>query len=522
MRRLPWKLFALIAGPLLAIIVLFLFPESEAPLAGRTAAVAVWMAIWWLTEVIPLAVTSLLPLVLLPALGVMPSKVVASNYTNDVIFLFIGGFIVALAMERWNLHKRIALVILRAIGGGPTRTLLGFMAATALLSMWISNTATAMIMVPIALAVSARYDNLLDQPAASRISIGLLLGIAYSASIGGMANLVGTPPNLAFTALFTQSFPSGPEISFSEWMAFALPLSLMFLLLTWGLLVLMYTRGTKLQVPDSSETSKRGSSLRSAYTREIKALGPMSSEERTVLIVFTLLAVLWITRNTLEFGLFAVPGWSLLLPEPGFAGDGLPAIALSILLFILPASERGERIMNWETARKLPWGIVLLFGGGFALAAAVNSSGLAMWLGDQLAGLGNLSPTLMVGSICTMMTFTTELTSNTATTQLVLPILAAVAVSIGRNPFLLMIPATLSASCAFMMPVATPPNAIVFGSGRLRVIDMAKTGLLLNLIGVVLITVWMLLAGTVQYGDIDEINEWVTEPAMEIPTTGNE
>jgi solute carrier family 13 (sodium-dependent dicarboxylate transporter), member 2/3/5 len=514
-QRLSWKLIALIAGPILAMVVLYLFPDSASPLAGRTAAVAVWMAIWWLTEIVPLAVTSLLPLVLLPALGVMSSKTVASNYTNDVIFLFIGGFIVALAMERWNLHKRVALVILRGIGGGPTRTLLGFMSATALLSMWISNTATAMIMVPIALAVSSRYDSLLDQRSAHRLSIGLLLGIAYSASIGGMATLVGTPPNLAFTNLFFQSFPNGPEISFSTWMAFALPLSAVFLMLTWGLLALMYTRGISFHTHDSgSQEKKPSSSLRSAYSIEINSLGPMHREEKTVLAVFSLLALLWITRNPIVLGFITLPGWSLLLPTPSYAGDGLPAIALSILLFLLPASKKGEYIMDWPTARKLPWGIVLLFGGGFALAAAVNSSGLAAWMGEQLASLGQLSPMLMIGSICTMMTFTTELTSNTATTQLVLPVLAAVAVEIGRNPFMLMIPATLSASCAFMMPVATPPNAIVFGSGRLRVADMAKTGLLLNLIGVVLITIWMLLAGSVPFGDINHPPAWATHETV--------
>ncbi|MCB2213122.1 SLC13 family permease [bacterium] len=507
MRDFSWKPITLIAGPVLALFAWWLFPETDNPLLARTAAVAVWMAVWWLTEAVPLAITSLLPLVLFPALGVISSKHVAGQYTNDVIFLFIGGFMVALAMERWNLHKRIALVILRGIGGGPARTLLGFMAATALLSMWISNTATAMMMVPIAGAVLSRYDNLLDTRNARRMSIGLLLGIAYSASIGGMATLVGTPPNLAFTRLFQQSFPTGPEISFGQWMMFATPLSLVFLLLAWGLLVLLYTRG--IHAP----------AMRGQYKAELTELGPMSREEQSVLTVFLALAALWITRKPLEFGFLTVPGWSDLLPDPSYAGDGLPAIALSILLFLLPSSTKGQAILDWPTARRLPWGIVLLFGGGFALAAAINESGLAMWIGDQLAGLGSLSPPVMVGSICTLMTFTTELTSNTATTQLVLPVLAAVAVAIGRNPFLLMIPATLSASCAFMMPVATPPNAIVFGSGRLRVADMAKTGLLLNLLGVVLITIWLLLAGTAEFGDIQHTPEWsLDNPLLTTPS----
>lgn len=498
MREVSWKAVAVAAGPVLAGVVWAAFPDTpDHPLAGRTAAVAVWMAVWWLTEAVPLAVTSLLPIVLFPALGVMSSGEIAAPYTNDVIFLFIGGFIVALAMEKWNLHRRVALVILRGIGGGPSRTLLGFMAATALLSMWISNTATAMMMVPIAGAVLSRYDVALDATGARRMGVALLLGIAYSASIGGTATLVGTPPNLVFASLFQTSFPDGPVPSFGKWMAFAAPLSLAFLVIAWGLLSFLYTR------------TLRAPAMRSQYVRELKQLGPMTREERTVLVVFLVLAGLWITRSPLELGTVTVPGWSLLLPEPSYAGDGLPAIALSVLLFLLPSSERGKRVMDWATARRLPWGIVLLFGGGFALAAAINASGLAVWIGDRLHGLGSLSPPAMVGSLCTMMTFTTELTSNTATTQLVLPVLAAVAVSIEANPFLLMIPATLSASCAFMMPVATPPNAIVFGSGRLRVAQMAKTGLLLNLIGVVLITLWMLLAGTAHFGGIDKYPEWV-------------
>jgi len=490
------RTIALILGPNLALIVWWVMPEVEgSPLEARTAAVAVWMAVWWLTEAVPLAVTSLLPLVLFPLLGVLPASQIASQYTNDIVFLFIGGFVVALAMEKWHLHKRIALLVILGVGGGPKRTLLGFMLATALLSMWISNTATAMMMIPIASAVLVRWDGMFESGQARALSIALLLGIAYAASVGGMATLVGTPPNLVFAQLYHQQFTHAPSVSFAEWMAFALPFSLIFLFAIWGLLALMYMRGIKSQT-----------GARDIFRRELNELGRMSGEERTVLIVFATLALLWVTRNPLDFGALTLPGWSLLLPKPEYAGDGTAAIALAILLFVLPApSRRGERVMDWETARQLPWRIVLLFGGGFALAAAISVSGLASWIGVHLQGLTVLPPVLMTASICTTMTFLTELTSNTATTQMALPILGAVAVAIGRNPFYLMIPATLSASCAFMMPVATPPNAIVFGTGRLRIVDMARTGVILNFLGVLLIVLWMQFVAPIHFGGLFDL-----------------
>lgn len=496
-------LFPVLLGPVLGIIVWILMPTVDGSgLVARTAGVAIWMAVWWLTEAVPLAVTSLLPLVFFPALGVVSASDIASQYTNDIVFLFVGGFIVALAMEKWNLHKRIALHVILTIGGGPRRTLLGFMLATAVLSMWISNTATAMMMVPIAGAVLTRWDSLFPSERVRPLGIGLMLGIAYSASIGGMATLVGTPPNLVFAQLFHIQFEHAPFVTFAEWMGFGLPVSVIFLFIVWGVLAFMYTRGPK-----------TAGSTKDIFQKELKGLGKTSYEERMVLVVFGVLALLWVTRETLNIGSLTIPGWSELFPSPDFIGEGTPAIALATLLFIIP-SKRGEkgRLMDWPTARKLPWGIVLLFGGGFALAAAIKQSGLAAWIGGQLHGLTVLPPVLMTASISTMMTFVTELTSNTATTQMILPILGALAIAINRNPFFLMVPATLSASCAFMMPVATPPNAIVFGTGRLRIIDMAKTGIILNLIGVVLITAWMHLAGPASFGGGPrDVPAWVEE-----------
>lgn len=493
---------ALASGPVLAIVTYLMFPGSlEHPLVARTAAVAVWMGIWWLTEAVPLAVTSLLPLVFFPLFGVMKASDVASQYMNDVVFLFIGGFLVALAMERWSLHRRIALHVMRLIGGGKQRTLLGFMVATALLSMWISNTATAMMMIPIASAVLTRYEDHLQPQDHSRLAVGMFLGVAYAASIGGIATLVGTPPNLAFARIFALQFPNGPEITFAEWIVFALPVSLVMLAAAWGLLSLMYLRGSA--TPRISHD---------VFRNELNRLGPIRYEEKVVLGVFLSLAFLWITRKPIDIGAFVIPGWSQILPEPGYAGDGTVAIAFSTLLFVLPARGGHDRIMTWETARKLPWGIVLLFGGGFALAKAITVSGLSAWIGLKLQGLSTLQPVAMTASISTLMTFLTELTSNTATTQMTLPILAATAVAIGRNPFFLMIPATLSASFAFMMPVATPPNAIIFGTGKVRVAQMAKTGLILNLVGIVVITLWLFLAGTAHFGSGPE-----DVPAWSVP-----
>ncbi|MCB1060604.1 MAG: SLC13/DASS family transporter [Calditrichaeota bacterium] len=463
--------------------------DGEHPMAARCAGVAVWMGVWWLTEVVPLAVTALLPLVLFPVLGVMSASRVAANYTNDVIFLFLGGFMVALAMERWDLHKRIALHVILLIRGSVGLTLLGFMVATAFLSMWISNTAATMMMVPIASAVLARYDVLLGKDASAKIAVGLLLGIAYAASIGGIATLVGTPPNLVFVQLFKIEFPNAPEISFATWLFFAFPLTVMLLFAAWGVLRVLY-------VPKVESFS----STRDVFRGELRELGTMRREEKVVAVVFAVMAMLWITRRPLTLGAVTIPGWSELLPEPGYVGDGTVALALACVLFLISAKDRSTQILDWETARKLPWRIVLLFGGGFALAGAILESGLSEVIGLKMHALAALSPTSMTASVCTLLTFVTELTSNTATTQIALPILAATAVAVHRNPMFLMIPATLSASCAFMMPVATPPNAIIFGTGRIKVYQMAKAGILLNLIGIVLITGWMMLMGAAFLG----------------------
>jgi len=475
-----WKQrIGLIVGPLAGLIVLLATDLSPGhPEVTRTAAVALLMAIWWITEAIPIPATALLPVALFPLLGIMTGRAVAGTYFNHIIFLFIGGFIMALAMQRWNLHRRIALRIITLIGGSPRRIVLGFMVANAFLSMWISNTAATMMMVPIALAVIIKIRESDDSPAVAHFATGLLIGIAYAASIGGLATLIGTPPNLSFSRIFAIYFPNAPEVTFAQWFAFGLPLSVLMLFSAWGLIVLLFVR--------QRDTLKLNVEL---FRDEYRRLGRMSGEERTVLILFIVMALLWLFRRDISAGSLTIPGWSRVFPSPSFIDDGTVAIAVALLLFLIPArSQPGTRLMNWSTATKLHWGIVLLFGGGFALATGFKESGLSAWLAGQLTGLGGLPPVVLTGSVCTLLTFLTELTSNTATTEMVLPLLGSLAVAIHTHPLILMIPATLSASCAFMLPVATPPNAIVFGSGEVSMSDMIRAGIVLNLVGIVVIT----------------------------------
>ena len=468
-------------------IVLFGNLDPSHPEVTYTLATALLMAIWWITEVVPLAVTSLLPVVLFPLLGVMNGKDVSSTYFNHVIFLFIGGFIVALAMQKWDLHKRIALRILMVTGVSPGRILLGFMLATSFLSMWISNTATTMMMVPILISIIVKLEDIIGKKNIDRYSIGLLLGVAYSASIGGIATLVGTPPNLSFVRIFQIMFPEAPDISFANWFIFAFPVTFIFFIIVWIYLYLLFKPKSKDWVDVNKDTFKE----------QYKILGKSTIEQRIVFTVFIGLAVLWLFRSDITINAFVIPGWARLFNHPEYINDGTVAIMASILLFIIPSqNQKGERIMDWKSAKGIPWNIVLLFGGGFALASGFKESGLSIWFGNQLSFVGEYHPFLIIMVICFVMTFLTELTSNTATTEMLLPILAGLSVSVEANPLIFMLPATLSGSMAFMLPVATPPNAIVFGSGRLKVMDMARNGLVLNLLGVIVISLATWFIGT--------------------------
>lgn len=494
---------ALLLAPLLSLfIVLFVDLDPTNKSLSYCLAIALLMAIWWITEAIPLAVTALLPVALFPLFGVVDGKTISAMYFNHLIFLFIGGFLMAFAMERWNLHRRIALRILLWFGISPGRILFGFMLATSFLSMWMSNTATAMMMVPIALSIVMKLEESLGKKQMGKYSVGLLLGIAYSASIGGISTLVGTPPNLSFARIVSIIFPEMTEISFANWFIFALPVTVLLFVVAWLLLYFMYKPSHNwedLQLND--------------FRREYAALGKAKPEEKIVLVLFTLLALLWIFRLGFNIQGFVVPGWSALFDNPAYINDGTVAILIAIVLFVIPSrTEKGERIMNWETARKVPWNIVLLFGGGFALAQGFVDSGLSVWFGQQLAGLAKVDPLLLTLSNVSMMSLLTELTSNVATTEMILPILAGLAITIKINPLLLMIPATLAASLAFMLPVATPPNAIVFGTNRIRVKDMVKTGIILNIVGIVIASLMMYYWGVVVFDiDVTVFPDWAKQ-----------
>ncbi len=494
------KQISLVLAPLVSLaIILFADLDPENKKVTYCFAIALLMAFWWITEALPLAVTALLPVALFPLFGVVDGKTVSGMYFNHLIFLFIGGFLMAFAMERWNLHRRIALRILIMFGISPGRILLGFMLATSFLSMWMSNTATAMMMVPIALSIILKLEESLGKKKTRRYSVGLLLGIAYSASVGGIATLVGTPPNLSFVRIINIMFPKMPEISFADWFIFAFPVTFLLFVVAWLVLFLMYRPG------ESWKNLHIGD-----FKREYLELGKAKPEEKIVMVLFVLLAVLWIFRSGFSIQSFSIPGWSSLFKDPSYINDGTVAIFIAVVLFMIPStSKKGERIMNWETARKIPWNIVLLFGGGFALAQGFVDSGLSMWFGQELAGLAGVQPFVLTLANVSMMSLLTELTSNVATTEMILPILSGLSVTVGINPLLLMVPATLAASLAFMLPVATPPNAIVFGTNRIQVKDMVKTGILLNLAGILIATLVMYFWGILVFNiDVASFPEW--------------
>lgn len=469
----PAQLIGLALGPLLFFITLLFFkPEGLSPEGVAILASTMWIATWWITEAIPIPVTSLLPLVLFPLSGGLEVKSTASAYGDETIFLFMGGFMIALAMEKWNLHRRIALTIISAIGTNMDRIVLGFMVATGFLSMWISNTATAMMMVPIGLAIIYQIsDALKDDPSidTSKENFGfgkaLMLGIAYSASLGGIATLIGTPPNTLLAGAINKMY--GIELSFAKWMMFGVPLAWSFILITWVYLV-------KFAFPSKIKTLPGG---RGIIDSEKKNLGKASTEEKIVFTIFVLAAFSWITRTFLLSKF--IDGLS----------DGVIAMVFAILLFIIPSvNKKGDHLLDWNTAVKLPWGILLLFGGGLAIASGFVSSELSVWIGSQLSGLSGVHILVVILIVTTLVIFLTEITSNTATASMMYPIMASLAVALGFHPFALMIAAGVAASCAFMLPVATPPNAVVFGSGYLRIPDMAKAGFALNIIGIVLVT----------------------------------
>jgi sodium-dependent dicarboxylate transporter 2/3/5 len=483
------------------------------PELNAVAGVALLMALWWMTEAVPMAVTGLVPLVLFPLLKVMPAKLVAVSYGSDLLLLFLGGFLVALGVEQSGLHRRLALRIVATVGDSPRRLLLGFMVASASLSMWLSNTASTVMLFPIALSVLAAGsatpdgDNNVGRAPSGTAPFGtaLMLGIAYAASIGGFATLIGTPTNVMFRALYEEAFPAGPEISFGGWMLMALPLAIVFLVVAWAVISFVTIRFSNERFLGGPGTIRQ----------QLAALGPMRTSEWRMAIVFAATAALWIFREPV-----AGYGWAPFFDISDYATDATVAITMAVVCFIIPAGHwRGPTLLDWECTRRVPWGILLLFGGGLALAAGMKSSGLDVYLGERFGGqLVGIEPGVAAALTSLAMTFLSELTSNVACVNMSMPVLATTAQTAGCDPRLLMISATLAASCAFMLPVATPPNAIIYGSGHVRVADMIRTGLVLNLLGPPLIVACVILLGGPILGiSLDGLPDWA-EPAGAKPS----
>ncbi len=455
----PIQRAGLVGGLVVFVLVLVLpAPEGLGDTAGAPRRSPACMALWWLTEAIPIPATALLPLVLFPALGILSMGDAAAPYAQDLIFLFMGGFMIAAAMERWGLHKRIALNVMAATGSSPSRLILGFMLATAFLSMWISNTATTAMLLPVGVAVAETLRPP-DQEGPFNFGIALMLGIAYAASIGGVSTLIGTPPNAIYAAAAADL--AGVEVGFGQWMLVGLPLTLVLLPITWLMLTRVLYRPGKL-----------GGDAAEVIRTEREALGTANRGEWIVGIVFAATAAAWIFRAPKELGAFTLPGIQSVMPQ---VGDATIAMAAAMALFLLPVDwSRGVFALDWPNARRIPWGVLVLFGGGLSLARAMDRSGLASWIGGGVAGLETVPTVVVLGAVALLFVFLTEVTSNAATATMAMPIMAGVALQLGIPPIALMTTAGLACSMAFMLPVATPPNAIVFGSDYLTIPQMSR------------------------------------------------
>ena len=466
--RLNKNILGLILGPILfLVIMIFVDAEGLSFEAKCILASTAWMAIWWVTECVPISVTALLPIVLFPLTGGMDLATTTAAYGHKLVFLFVGGFLIALAIEKWHLHKRLALNIIRVTGSNKSRVILGFMLATAFLSMWISNTATSIMILPVGLAI---ISQLKDDPKTVEnenevFGKSLMIAIAYSASIGGMATLIGTPPNMVLAGVVEESY--GIKLNMFDWMKFGVPLSSFLLFVCWLYL-------TKIAFKFKNEEFSAG---KEEILRQINKLGKFSNEEIKVLVVFTLTALGWIFRGSIE----------TIFP---MIDDTIIAIFFAVTLFIIPTKNQktNTTLLVWNDTVKLPWGILILFGGGMAIASAFGKSGLALWIADLLQNLNDVSLFLIILIIVTSINLLTEVTSNMATTAMLLPVLVTISLAIDVHPYFLLVAATLAASCAFMLPISTPPNAVVFGSGFLKIEDMFKKGVWMNLISIITIT----------------------------------
>lgn len=470
----------LIAGPLLFIII------SNAPTLDANhpemmamLGLVVWIALWWFTEVVHIAIPSLLPFVFLPSLGIIDIKETAAQYMDPILFLFIGGFIISFAIEKWGLHKRVALKILSVTGKNPAQLLLGIMITSYFISMWISNTATVMMLLSAVMAIIYQLEHHYnDKHQHQKLSSALLIGLAYAATIGGMSTLVGTPTNMIFYRAYQEAYPLQNDLSFISWFKVGFPISILLLFSAWLVLKVKITKKEK-------EINFDISIFKKAY----QDLGKFSNEEKTVAFVFITTALLWFTRADIPLGSFTMKGWSNLFTHPAQMQDSTVAIVCALLLFILPTSEKGKSILEWKDTTKLPFDILLLFGSGFALAKGFEKSGLSTYLASQLNFLNGVHPLMILLIVCVIITIISEFASNVASIQLALPILIALQNAMHLHPMFLLVPATLAASLGFMMPVATAPNTIVFSSGHIKTSEMGFVGFWVNLIGIGIISI---------------------------------
>ncbi len=477
--------------PIAFILLSTLLNPSEAnPNIGIMLGIAIWMLGWWVTEVVPIAITSLLPILLFPLMGIVSGEEISKVYFNEVIFLYIGGFLLALSIEKWEVHKRIASRTLMIFGQGTFQILAGFMLITSLLSMWMSNTSIALLMLPIGISVIEKLVEIYGEKEIGRFKTGLLLGIAYASSIGGMATLIGTPTNLVFLKIYESHFKNGPTINFANWMIFAFPIYILLMIAAFLILYLFFRPKKKLEIIDST-----------FFQIENMKLGKVTFEQKVVLFVFLLFAVLMIFRADIAIGSFRIPGWSTLFSKSYYIIDAVVAVFISILLFIIPSKNSpGSTIMDWNTASRIPWGIILLFGGGFALEKGFEASGLTLWFASKIDLLSGNHIIVIILAACFIALLMTQLVANVTVVQALLPLCVALSISLKINPLFLMLPITFSASAAFMLPISTPPNAILLATGQMKMKEMLLPGLILVVISGLVIGFAMLYWGSYVFG----------------------
>jgi solute carrier family 13 (sodium-dependent dicarboxylate transporter), member 2/3/5 len=480
------KILLLLFPILFILLSTVLNPSSVNPNIGIMLGIAIWMLGWWITEIVPVGVTSLLPIVLFPLTGIISGQEISNVYFNEVIFLYIGGFMLALAIEKWEVHKRIAAHTLMVFGKSTFQILAGFMLITSFLSMWMSNTSIALLMLPIGISVIEKLKEIYGEKELGKFKSGLLLGIAYASSIGGMATLIGSPTNLVFLKVYTSHFQTGTSINFTNWMIFALPIYIILITVAFFILNFFFRPKKKLEIIDNT-----------FFQIENMKLGKVTYEQKVVLFVFFLFAMLMIFRADIVIGSFRISGWSSLFSKSDYIIDAVATVFVSVLLFIIPSKNvPNSTIMDWNTASRIPWGIILLFGGGFALEKGFETSGLTLWFASKIDLLSGNHTLIIILAACIIALLMTQLLANVTVVQALLPLCVALSVSLKINPLFLMLPITFSASAAFILPISTPPNTILFATNQIKMKEMLLPGLILVVISGLVVTIAMYYWGS--------------------------